>query len=63
MLDVELAHERDYVAGLYARLDELRQEKMRQLAQVRRSTVRRVRTRTVPNGTLSPHFTRTGWPS
>ncbi|HEV7166683.1 MAG TPA: AAA family ATPase [Micrococcaceae bacterium] len=38
MLDVELAHERDYVAGLYARLDELRQEKMRQLEQVRRST-------------------------
>ncbi|MCZ2404313.1 AAA family ATPase [Paenarthrobacter sp. Z7-10] len=38
MLDAELAHERDYVAGLYARLDELRQEKMRQLEQVRRTT-------------------------
>ncbi|MCU1574137.1 MAG: ATPase [Micrococcaceae bacterium] len=38
MHDAELAHERDYVAGLYARLDELRQQKMAQLAQVRRST-------------------------
>ncbi|WP_285726321.1 HelD family protein [Psychromicrobium xiongbiense] len=32
----ELAHERDYVAGLYARLDELREEKLQQLASVRR---------------------------
>lgn len=38
MLDGELAHERDYVAGLYARLDELREEKKAQLAQVRRSS-------------------------
>ncbi|MCC2661882.1 MAG: family ATPase, partial [Arthrobacter sp.] len=37
MLDAELAHERDYVAGLYARLDELRAEKRAQLAQVRRA--------------------------
>ncbi|WP_285248039.1 AAA family ATPase [Pseudarthrobacter sp. efr-133-R2A-89] len=37
MLDAELAHERDYVAGLYARLEELREEKRRQLAQVRRA--------------------------
>lgn len=37
MLDADLAHERDYVAGLYARLEELRAEKRRQLAQVRRA--------------------------
>ncbi|MBT2565851.1 AAA family ATPase [Arthrobacter sp. ISL-85] len=37
MLDSELAHEREYVAGLYARLEELREEKRRQLAQVRRA--------------------------
>ena len=37
MLDADLAHERDYVAGLYARLEELRDEKRRQLAQVRRA--------------------------
>src|ERR671921_926827 len=37
MLDADLAHERDYVAGLYARLEELREEKRKQLAQVRRS--------------------------
>ncbi|MCQ6270052.1 AAA family ATPase [Pseudarthrobacter sp. R1] len=37
MLDADLAHERDYVAGLYARLEELREEKRRQLAQVRRA--------------------------
>ncbi|SDT15270.1 DNA helicase IV [Pseudarthrobacter equi] len=37
MLDADLAHEREYVAGLYARLEELREEKRRQLAQVRRS--------------------------
>ena len=37
MLDADLAHERDYVAGLYARLDELREEKRDQLAQVRRA--------------------------
>ena len=34
----ELEHERHYVAGLYSRLDELREEKREQLAQVRRST-------------------------
>lgn len=33
----ELEHERQYVAGLYQRLDELREEKRDQLAQVRRS--------------------------
>lgn len=33
----ELEHERDYVAGLYQRLDELRAEKQRQLDQVRRT--------------------------
>ena len=33
----ELEHERHYVAGLYQRLDELREEKRDQLAQVRRS--------------------------
>src|SRR5919205_558454 len=37
MHDADLAHERDYVAGLYARLDELREEKRAQLAQVRRA--------------------------
>ena len=37
MFDADLAHERDYVAGLYARLDELREEKRTQLAQVRRA--------------------------
>ena len=37
MHDADLAHERDYVAGLYARLDELRAEKRAQLAQVRRA--------------------------
>ncbi|WAJ34203.1 AAA family ATPase [Arthrobacter sp. FX8] len=37
MHDAELAHEREYVAGLYARLEELREEKRRQLAQVRRA--------------------------
>ena len=37
MHDADLAHERDYVAGLYARLDELRTEKRTQLAQVRRA--------------------------
>lgn len=37
MLDADLAHEREYVAGLYARLEELREEKRRQLAQVRRA--------------------------
>ena len=37
MHDADLAHERDYVAGLYARLDELRAEKRTQLAQVRRA--------------------------
>lgn len=35
---VELEHEREYVAGLYRRLDELREEKRLQLAQVRRTT-------------------------
>ncbi|WP_394942304.1 HelD family protein [Psychromicrobium sp. YIM B11713] len=34
----ELDHERQYVAGLYARLDELRAEKVQQLAEVRRTT-------------------------
>ena len=34
----ELAHEREYVAGLYARLDELREEKLEQLGEVRRNT-------------------------
>ncbi|ABY22548.1 ATP-dependent DNA helicase rep [Renibacterium salmoninarum ATCC 33209] len=34
----ELAHERDYVAGLYGRLDQLRREKVDQLAEVRRNT-------------------------
>lgn len=34
----ELDHEREYVAGLYARLDELRAEKVKQLAEVRRTT-------------------------
>ncbi|WP_026554140.1 HelD family protein [Arthrobacter sp. 35W] len=38
MHDAELAHERDYVAGLYHRLDELRTEKTVQLEQVRRTT-------------------------
>lgn len=33
----ELENERQYVAGLYHRLDELREEKREQLAQVRRS--------------------------
>ncbi|MCC3277158.1 AAA family ATPase [Arthrobacter sp. zg-Y20] len=33
----ELEHERQYVAGLYHRLDELRAEKMEQLAAIRRS--------------------------
>ena len=37
MLDADLAHERDYVAGLYARLEELRDEKRKQLALVRRA--------------------------
>lgn len=36
MYDAELAQERTYVDGLYARLDELRAEKIEQLAQVRR---------------------------
>ncbi|WP_427017100.1 HelD family protein [Pseudarthrobacter sp. P1] len=38
MHDAELAHERDYVAGLYHRLDELRDEKTHQLEEVRRTT-------------------------
>ena len=33
----ELEHERDYVAGLYRRLEELRAEKQEQLARVRGS--------------------------
>ncbi|MDP5227907.1 MULTISPECIES: AAA family ATPase [Arthrobacter] len=37
MLETDLAHERDYVHGLYSRLDELREEKRAQLARVRRS--------------------------
>ncbi|WP_081744914.1 HelD family protein [Arthrobacter sp. H14] len=37
-VDSELNNEREYVAGLYARLDELREEKAAQLAQVRRTT-------------------------
>jgi DNA helicase IV len=37
MHDADLVHEREYVAGLYARLDELREEKRVQLAQVRRA--------------------------
>ncbi|MEE2521881.1 AAA family ATPase [Pseudarthrobacter sp. J75] len=37
MLDADLVHERTYVAGLYARLDELRAEKRDQLASVRRA--------------------------
>ncbi|WP_077489255.1 HelD family protein [Sinomonas mesophila] len=37
MLDADLAHERDYVRGLYTRLDELREEKRRQLDAVRRA--------------------------
>lgn len=37
MLDADLVHERTYVAGLYARLDELRAEKREQLATVRRA--------------------------
>ncbi len=35
---VELAQEREYVDGLYSRLDELRDEKQFQLAQIRRSS-------------------------
>ncbi|MDQ4502623.1 UvrD-helicase domain-containing protein [Sinomonas sp. ASV322] len=37
MLDADLAHERDYVKGLYRRLDELRDEKRGQLAAVRKA--------------------------
>ncbi|MEA5454457.1 AAA family ATPase [Sinomonas sp. JGH33] len=37
MLDADLAHERDYVRGLYRRLDELRDEKRGQLAAVRKA--------------------------
>ncbi|GAB3275232.1 AAA family ATPase [Sinomonas notoginsengisoli] len=37
MLDADLAHERDYVKGLYTRLDELREEKRGQLAAVRKA--------------------------
>ncbi|WP_415857047.1 HelD family protein, partial [Sinomonas sp. G460-2] len=37
MLDADLAHERDYVRGLYRRLDELRDEKRDQLAAVRKA--------------------------
>ncbi|WP_287933295.1 AAA family ATPase [Arthrobacter sp.] len=37
MYDAELAHERFYVDGLYARLDELRAEKIEQLGEVRRT--------------------------
>ena len=37
MLDADLAHEREYVRGLYTRLDELREEKRRQLDAVRRA--------------------------
>jgi DNA helicase IV len=37
MYDAELAQERTYVDGLYARLDELRAEKIEQLGEVRRS--------------------------
>lgn len=37
MYESELAHEQSYVAGLYTRLDELRSEKVQQLAEVRRS--------------------------
>ncbi|BCW47676.1 hypothetical protein StoSoilB13_00180 [Arthrobacter sp. StoSoilB13] len=36
MHDADLVHEQEYVAGLYARLDELREEKRAQLAQVRK---------------------------
>ena len=35
--NAELEHERDYVDGLYSRLDELRAEKAQQLAEVRRT--------------------------
>jgi DNA helicase IV len=38
MHDAELAYESNYVAGLYARLDELRAEKIAQLDEVRRTT-------------------------
>ncbi len=37
MPDADLAHERDYVRGLYRRLDELRDEKRSQLASVRKA--------------------------
>ncbi|ALO67511.1 AAA family ATPase [Arthrobacter alpinus] len=37
MYDDELAHERSYVDGLYGRLDELRVEKVEQLAEVRQA--------------------------
>ncbi|WP_125611629.1 HelD family protein [Specibacter cremeus] len=37
MQNADLANEREYVAGLYARLDELRAEKVAQLADVRRT--------------------------
>ncbi|GHG56635.1 DNA helicase [Sinomonas cellulolyticus] len=37
MLDADLAHERDYVKGLYTRLDELREEKRGQLDAVRKA--------------------------
>ncbi|MFJ3958764.1 HelD family protein [Arthrobacter sp. NPDC090010] len=36
MLEADLVRERDYVHGLYRRLDELREEKRQQLAKVRR---------------------------
>ncbi|MFB2555895.1 HelD family protein [Herbiconiux liangxiaofengii] len=39
MVNEELARERDYVAGLYARLDDLRAEAERELAVVRRESV------------------------
>ncbi|ASN51697.1 AAA family ATPase [Sinomonas sp. R1AF57] len=37
MLDADLSHEREYVRGLYARLDELREEKRGQLDAVRKA--------------------------
>jgi DNA helicase IV len=37
MLDADLTHEREYVRGLYTRLDELRAEKRRQLDAVRKA--------------------------
>ena len=58
----QLAQEREHVAKIYARLDDLREETSQKLADVRKNQAVGGH-QTVPNGTLLPPITKIAWPS